>query len=307
MSQRVAAIDCGTNSIRLVITDIAAGEATDLVREARLVRLGQDVDRTGALAPEAIERTIEACREYAEMIAKYSVARLGFAATSATRDASNSAEFSAAVESVLGVKPKVLSGEQEAAATFAGAVAGLGAGTTTVVDIGGGSTEFVQGERVPDFAQSVDVGAVRMTERFLPSDPPTGDEVAACAAEVDRVIAPVLGALELSERCVLVAGTATTLAADALGLNEWDREQIHGARISIESLRSTCARMWQRTVGERRDLGFMHPGRADVIGGGAVVIDRILAAIRLTEPFIHISERDILDGIALSLADGEWD
>lgn len=299
---RVAAIDCGTNSIRLLIADTEGDSKTDLLRETRLVRLGQDVDRDGRLAPDAIERTIVACEEFAQMIDAWQVAVISFAATSAARDASNADEFSDAVHKVLGVRPQVLSGEEEAQASFRGATGELGDGVSLVFDIGGGSTEIVQGTEAPTFIRSLDVGAVRMTERFLASDPPTVPQIGDCIEELDRLLAPVLSSLTESQTVILVAGTATTIAAHALRLDGYDSAQIHGARIDVAEMQAACTALVSMSVADRRLLPYMHPGRADVIGGGALVVDRLLEHVRSQKRQVIISERDILDGLALAAA-----
>lgn len=305
---RVAAIDCGTNSIRLLIADVVDGEKTDVRREMRIVRLGQGVDQTGRLAAEAIERTIAACREYQQIITELGAERIAFAATSATRDAQNSADFSDAVFEVLGVRPRVLTGEQEARASFLGAASEFANGSTMVIDIGGGSTEFVQGSidaesAMPDFAQSVNLGCVRMTERFLKSNPPVPDEIADCSAAIDELISPVLEAVAETDTLVFVAGTATTIAAHILGLSEYDSEKIHGSRFAFAQYREAAQSLLAMTVTERRELGFMHPGRADVIGGGSLIVERILSQVRSSNSQLLVSEHDILDGIAMTADD----
>lgn len=298
----VAAIDCGTNSIRLLITEIDGTAKTDFTREMRVVRLGQDVDRTGTLAPEAVERTLEACREYARVIEAVGVDVVSFAATSAVRDAGNAAEFSDAVEAVLGVRPRVLTGEEEARASFEGATGDVADALTAVIDLGGGSTEVVEGRGLPTFSHSFDLGSVRMTERFLFTDPPSVAEVTECMGHLDAVIAPVLSGLAPVEEVVGVAGTITTIAAHSLALPSYDSEAIHLARIHVDDLRAACGSLMQMPVADRRALPFMHPGRADVIAGGALILDRVLEHLPRTTDEIVISERDILDGIAWAAA-----
>ncbi len=298
----VAAIDCGTNSIRLLIAEIDGDSKTDLLRDMRIVRLGQGVDETGALAPEAIERTLEACREYARTIETMGVRTVSFAATSAVRDASNAAEFSQAVQAVLGVEPRVLSGLEEARASFEGATGDLAEVLTTVIDLGGGSTEVVQGVAGPTFSHSFDLGSVRMTERFLHGDPPTVAEATACMSHLDQVIAPVMRDLEPTREIVGVAGTITTIAAHALGLPSYDHERIHLARLPIDQVRAACTSLAQMPYADRRALPFMHPGRADVITGGALILDRILEHLPRQTDEIVVSEHDILDGIARAAA-----
>jgi exopolyphosphatase/guanosine-5'-triphosphate,3'-diphosphate pyrophosphatase len=301
MRERVAAIDCGTNSIRLLITDVADGVEKELVREMRIVRLGQGVDATRQLAPEAIERTLAATREYAELIASLHADRVRFCATSAARDASNSAEFMSAIEGIVGVRPEILTGAEEAQASFVGATRGLGsAGDVLVIDIGGGSTEFVAGrkERV-GWSTSLNVGSVRMTERFLPTDPPTAGEIKACADYLRGVLGDPV-ALSPVPTLVGVAGTITTVAAHALNLPAYDRAVIHGARLTIEETQAACLSLVGMSIDQRRALPFMHPGRADVIGGGALVLDAVLTSLPLATNALIVSEHDILDGIALA-------
>jgi len=314
---RVAAIDCGTNSIRLLVTDITHGMApgggagpwaassTELVREMRIVRLGQGVDATGRLANEAIDRTLQATREYAELITMLGAVRVRFCATSAVRDAENADDFATAVESILGVRPQVLSGEEEALASFVGATRGLEPTRTLVIDIGGGSTELVLGEGTDiEWSTSLDIGSVRLTERLLPSDPPPVAEVTAAMHHLDSVLEPALDGLKPVTSVVGVAGTVTTVAAHAMGLPSYDRNAIHGARLTVDELRSACLSLAQMSVADRRALPFMHPGRADVIGGGALVLDRVLEQLPLDTDSVLISEHDILDGIAWGVAEG---
>ncbi|GAA3533621.1 hydrolase [Aeromicrobium flavum] len=298
----VAAIDCGTNSIRLLIAEVDGSTKTDLTREMRVVRLGQDVDRTGTLAPEAMRRTLDACREYAGIIAAMGVDVVSFAATSAVRDADNATEFSDAVEAVLGVRPRVLTGEEEARASFEGATGDVADVLTAVIDLGGGSTEVVQGLGTPSFSHSFDLGSVRMTERFLLTDPPSVGEVTACMAHLDAVIAPVLAGLPPTEEIVGVAGTITTIAAHSLALPSYDSERIHLARLRIDDLRAACGSLMQMPVADRRALPYMHPGRADVIAGGALILDRVLEHLPRATDEIVVSEQDILDGIAWGAA-----
>jgi len=301
VTERVAAIDCGTNSIRLLIADIADGSARDLVREMQVVRLGQGVDATGTLAPEAIERTLAATRDYAETIALLQVDRVRFCATSAARDASNAEEFAAAVEQIVGVRPEILTGAEEALASFIGASRGLGGGETLVVDIGGGSTELVLGRADQvEWSTSLDVGSVRMTERFLASDPPTAREVEECGAYLRDVIGDAVADLPPVSSLVGVAGTITTVAANALNLSAYDRSRIHGARLPIDLVRAACSALSSMTVEQRLALPFMHPGRADVIGGGALVLDAVLTSLSVVTGELVVSEHDILDGIALA-------
>jgi exopolyphosphatase/guanosine-5'-triphosphate,3'-diphosphate pyrophosphatase len=308
---RVAGIDCGTNSIRLLVADIADGHLVDVDRRLEIVRLGQDVDRTGRLAPEALARTFEACKGYASLICELGASRVRFVATSATRDASNRADFVAGIRDILGVEPEVITGDEEARLSFDGAtreLAALGVPSPyLVVDIGGGSTEFVLGTRQPEQAISVDMGCVRLTERYLDGDPPTASSVATAREEVDRLIDKVSLTVDFSKASALVAlaGTATTVAAMALDLPAYVPERIHLSRIPVGDVRAIAERYLAMTHGERAALPFMHPGRVDVIGGGSLILERIAARI---EPYLSgadvvISEHDILDGIAFSLVD----
>lgn len=296
---RVAAIDCGTNTIKLLVLD---EDGADLEREMRIVRLGQDVDRTGRLAEEALERTFAAVEEYAALVARHGVDRIRFCATSATRDAANAEEFAAGVRARLGVAPEVVSGDEEAALAWAGATRGLPglAGPVVVLDIGGGSTELVLGSgATPDAAHSMDIGSVRMTERHLRSDPPSGDEVAACVSDVEAAldVCPVDPGAAVT--LVGVAGTVTTLAAGVIGLTAYDRNATHGARLPVAQVHALCDRLVGSTAAERAEMAWLHPGRADVIAAGALVLSRVLARSRVSE--LVVSEADILDGIAWSL------
>jgi exopolyphosphatase/guanosine-5'-triphosphate,3'-diphosphate pyrophosphatase len=301
--ERVAAIDCGTNSIRLLVADVTDDGATELVREMRIVRLGQGVDATGRLAADAIERTLAATREYATIIADLGADRVRYCATSAARDAENAEEFAAAVQGILGVRPEVLTGTAEARASFLGATRGLGAtgGDALVVDIGGGSTELVVGrDEVVEWSVSLDIGSVRLSERFLASDPPAASEVEACTAYLAEVVGQATTGLEPVGLLVGVAGTITTVAAHVLALPFYDHDAVHGARLSVDAVRQGCRSLVGMTVRERRALPFMHPGRADVIGGGALVLEAVLAAVPLATTELVVSEHDILDGIALA-------
>ncbi|MET9619809.1 Ppx/GppA phosphatase family protein [Streptomyces sp. NPDC006464] len=302
---RVAGIDCGTNSIRLLVADVhpETGELVELDRRMTIVRLGQGVDRTGRLAPDALERTFAACRAYAEVIRELGAEKVRFVATSASRDAENRDEFVAGVKDILGVEPEVITGDQEAEFSFTGATGELsGTEKYLVVDIGGGSTEFVVGNRHVEAARSVDIGCVRLTERHVRSDPPA-------AAEVDAIRADVRAALALAEETVPIAaagtlvglaGSVTTVAAIALGLEEYDSERIHHSRISREQVAAVVERLLASTHEERAAIAVIHPGRVDVIAAGALVLLEIMERTGARE--VVVSEHDILDGIALSVA-----
>ncbi|MFI6107356.1 exopolyphosphatase [Streptomyces sp. NPDC051310] len=301
---RVAAIDCGTNSIRLLVADIdpATGEVTDLDRRMTIVRLGQGVDRTGLLAPEALERTFAACREYAAVIKEYGAERLRFVATSASRDAGNRDDFVRGVLDILGVEPEVITGDQEAEFSFTGATKELpGAEEYLVVDIGGGSTEFVVGTAHARAARSVDIGCVRLTERHVRSDPPSQAEVAAIRADIEAALDLAEATVPLREADTLVglAGSVTTVAAIALGLEEYDSAAIHRSRISYDQVAEVTARLLGSTHDERSAIPVMHPGRVDVIVSGALVLQAVMDRVGAHE--VVVSEHDILDGIALSL------
>ncbi|MFD6562865.1 exopolyphosphatase [Micromonospora profundi] len=308
----MAAIDCGTNSIRLLIADLPDGSAgaaaplVDVTRRMEIVRLGQGVDRTGRLAPEAIERTRVALASYAADIEKLGAERVRMCATSASRDAANAADFTEMVQRTLGVAPEVVTGDEEARLSFTGAVRGLPADAKEpflVVDIGGGSTEFVVGDRAGGVraAISVDIGCVRMTERHLPGDPPTPEQVAAAQADIAAVVDRALAAVPGREAATLVglAGSVTTVVALAQGLREYDPERIHHARVSYEAVAQVTADLLGQTREQRLANPVMHPGRADVIGAGALVLRVIMD--RAGMPSVVASEHDILDGIAWSL------
>ena len=307
---RVAALDCGTNSLRLLISDADGDRLTDVVREMRIVRLGEGVDETGRFAPAALDRTFATVEEYAATIAAHGAERVRMVATSATRDAANRDEFLDGVKARLGVVPEVVSGDEEATLSFTGATFELrGTGRFpapyAVCDIGGGSTEFVVGDDSGVFAaRSVDVGCVRMTERHLRDDPPTAAQVNAATADIDAAIAVAASAVPLGDARTLVglAGSVTTVAALVLQLPAYDAERIHHARLSAADVAETAAALLAMPRGERAALGPMHPGRVDVIGAGALVLDRIMRAGGFAE--VVVSEHDILDGIAMSLAGG---
>ncbi|GCE74947.1 Ppx/GppA phosphatase family protein [Cellulomonas biazotea] len=311
---RVAAIDCGTNSIRLLVADVdpAAGTLVDLDRRMEVVRLGQGVDRTGRIAPEALERTLDAARRYADVCDDLGVEAIRFVATSASRDAENRADFVDGVRALLGVEPEVVGGEEEAALSFRGATGVLAAthpGPFLVVDLGGGSTELVLGTSTPESAYSMDVGCVRLTERHLLGDPPTAAEVAGARADVAAALDVAAGVVPLGKAVTLVglAGSVTTVTAHALGLPAYDPRAIDGAVLPVATVLAACEDLLGRSRTQRAALGFMHPGRVDVIGAGALVWHDVVTRVRdeveaaggsLTE--VVTSEHDILDGIAWS-------
>lgn len=301
---RVAAIDCGTNSIRLLIADISAGSFREIDRRMEIVRLGQGVDQNKSFHPDAIERTLAAVSDFAIEISRRGVSKVRFCATSATRDASNRAIFIEGVKSILGVEPEVISGEEEARLSFLGATQELhdSGSPFLVVDIGGGSTEFVFGARGVEAAKSVNIGCVRMSERHLTSQPPSKDQVANAIIDIDRAISDAATLVPLKAKTlVAVAGTATTVAAAAMDLETYDRYSIHLARIPAPKVHEVSARFLTMSREEIAALGYMHPGRVDVIAAGALVLDRVMVATNASE-FVA-SESDILDGIAWSLAE----
>jgi exopolyphosphatase/guanosine-5'-triphosphate,3'-diphosphate pyrophosphatase len=305
---RVAAVDCGTNTVRLLVADIdvAAGTQDSLVREMRIVRLGQDVDRTGRLADEALVRVFATVDEYAAIVTSHGVDAVRFVATSAVRDASNADVFARGIRDRLGVEPEVVSGDEEAALSYDGATRALDdvPGPVAVLDIGGGSTELILGDGHGQVtaARSLDIGSVRITERLMPSDPPTAREVEAA----DRVVDEALGTLpsygvQVGDARTLVgtAGTVTTVAAILLGLDRYDRERVHGASFPKREVHDLVTRILAMTVGEREELG-VPSGRSDVIGAGALILDRVLLRSRADR--LTVSDSDILDGIAWSVA-----
>ena len=308
-STRVAAVDCGTNSIRLLVADLdaQAGTQTEVLRRMEIVRLGQGVDATGRFAPEALARTFAACDDYAARIRERGARRVRFVATSAARDATNRDEFFDGVRSRFGVEAEIVTGEEEAALSFAGAtraVAQDGAGHPApylVVDIGGGSTEFVLGEREVEAARSVDIGCVRLTERHLTQDPPTAEQIAAARRDIDAGIdlAAAVVPIHSAKTLVGVAGSVTTISAIAQGLPEYDRERVHLSRISAETVRRVAAELLASTHDQRAANKAIHPGRVDVIAAGSLILAQIVDRLGLSE--VVVSEHDILDGIALSL------
>ena len=307
MIVRVAAIDCGTNSIRLLIADIENGTLTDVVRTMVIVRLGEGVDKTGEFSQAALARTFSAIETFALLISQHQPERVRFVATSASRDVSNRSEFMDGVLSRLGIEPDIISGDEEAELSFLGATADLvneqepPAAPYLVVDIGGGSTEFVLGTTGPTAAISTNVGCVRMTERHLISDPATPQEIAAAIADIDAAIDLAYQSVPISQAHSLIglAGSVTTVAAIALGLSEYDSIAIHGSRISAPEIHRITGELLAMTRAQRAKLGPMHEGRIDVIGSGALVLDRIMIRTGLGE--VVVSERDILDGIARGL------
>lgn len=316
---RVAAIDCGTNSVRLLVADVGRDRLIDLERRMEIVRLGQGVDRTGRLAPEALERTFAAMRGYAGLIEGLGASSVRVVATSATRDAANRQDFVDGVRGIFGVEPEVITGAEEAELSFAGATrdlvrfseeTGLPAPEGTrppylVVDIGGGSTEFVLGSTHAEVALSVDIGCVRLTERHLrgAGDPPSAEAVEAMTADIDDALDRVAAEVPVERALTMVglAGSVTTVAGIALELPAYDPKKIHHSRISAGQVHDIAKQLLGMTVERRAAIPLMHPGRVDVIGAGALILDRIVTRYGFAE--VVASEHDILDGIAWSIAE----
>jgi exopolyphosphatase/guanosine-5'-triphosphate,3'-diphosphate pyrophosphatase len=311
--KRVAAIDCGTNSIRLLISDAAGAHLRDVHRETRIVRLGQGVDATGQFAPDAIARTRGALADYAALLKRHGVERVRMVATSAARDVTNRDDFFAMTADVLGaVIPgavaEVISGAEEAKLSFHGAVDGLdSAGAPfVVVDLGGGSTEIVLGESGVVASYSADIGCVRLTERCLHTDPPTPEEVVAARRVVREKLDAALRVVpvERGRTWVGLAGTMTTLSALAHNMTAYDAAAIHLSRVPGDRLLAVCERLIGMTRSQRAALPPMHEGRADVIGGGAIVVEELARELRDRAGIdeLTVSEHDILDGIVSSIA-----
>ncbi|HKN45217.1 MAG TPA: Ppx/GppA phosphatase family protein [Propionibacteriaceae bacterium] len=305
---RVAAIDCGTNSIRLLIAEPdGSGGLNDLERRLEIVRLGQGVDATGEFHPDALRRTFAAVDDYAELIqkAEVPVEKVHFVATSAARDAKNRDSFFLGIKQRLGVQADVISGENEARLSFMGALSRVtpDGEPVLVMDIGGGSTELITGSAAGELhsAISLDIGSVRVTERFLKQNPVADDDLERATMYVDELLAGSGVDFDSIGTWIGVAGTATTLAGVYLELEQYDRERVHGARIPVPAIAELLNRLAGLTVEEIRALPSMHPGRADVITGGALVETRVAQRLQVGE--LIVSESDILDGIALQLID----
>jgi exopolyphosphatase/guanosine-5'-triphosphate,3'-diphosphate pyrophosphatase len=302
MSQ-VAVIDCGTNSIRLLIAEISGSNFKEVIRTMEIVRLGQGVDENKAFHPDAINRTLSAVKSFKEIINKNKVDKIRFCATSATRDAMNRNLFIDGVRDILNVQVEVIPGEEEAALSFTGATYQLdqGSGPFLVVDIGGGSTEFVYGDKKVISAKSVNIGCVRMSERHLTNQPPTMDQIASAIVDIDIAItqAAVSVPINSAKSLIAVAGTATTVAAAALDLSKYDRDLIHLSKISADKVHKVAQMFQSMNKSEISALPYMHEGRIDVITAGSLVLSRVMAATGAVE-FVA-SESDILDGMAFSL------
>lgn len=295
----IAAVDIGTNSVRLLIVD---AEGRELERRMQITRLGQGVDKTGALHPDAIARTTEVLRQYAELMARYKVERTRATATSAARDAANRDLFFDQAQAALGVRPELLAGEEEALLSFRGATRGLepATGPFLVVDIGGGSTEFILGQTAPEALISVDMGCVRMTERHITHDPPERAELEACAQDVQRTLERVRTVVPVERARLMIglAGTVTSLAALQLGLQAYDASRTHHSRLTRANVEQLLARLAASDVAARRAM-LAEPKRAEVLIGGVCVLAGILREFDIAE--LLVSETDILDGLAQSL------
>ncbi len=302
---RVAAFDCGTNSLRLLVADLDAqsGTSEELVREMRIVRLGQGVDRTGRIADASLQRVFAAVEELMELVGEHDVRDLRFCATSAARDADNAAEFLDGIRERTGVDPEVLDGDEEARVSFAGAMRSLPPlpEPMLVCDIGGGSTELILGRADGSIvaAESLDIGSVRLNERHLHDDPPSQDEIAAAIADIDRALDACSVDPADAGSVIGVAGTVTTMAAAVLDLGSYDRHLIHHSVLRPDAVQGAVSRLLAMMIEQRKALPYMHPGRADVIGAGGLILDRVLR--RTTVNSMVVSEHDILDGIAWSL------
>lgn len=302
---RVAAVDCGTNSLRLLIADVDGVNVTEVTRRTEIVRLGQDVDRTGRLAPDALARTFGVLRDYVtEIDLVGGVERVEMVATSASREAVNSHEFVAGVEAILGVRPDVISGAAEADLSFAGAMSGLPAlpHPVLVVDVGGGSTELVLGTSSPDAATSADIGSVRITERHFHADPPTSAQVRAADAHIEATLDKAMRTVDLTaaRSVVGLGGSVTTLGAMHHGLTTYDRSVVHLTRVPADDVRAISARLLTAGRSDREAISVIHPGRIDVIAAGVLITRHILD--RSGVDAIVVSEHDLLDGIAVSIA-----
>ena len=304
-TRRVAAIDCGTNSLRLLVADVdtEAGTLVDLHRQMEIVRLGEGVDRTGRLGDDALARTFAVCDRYAETLRDLGAQQVRFVATSASRDAENRDDFVSGVLARIGVEPEVVTGDEEARLSFTGATRGLTGAEAPylVVDIGGGSTEFVLGTDAPVGLVSLDMGCVRITEQFLHSDPPAAEELSNAIAMVRDLVADVPrvipGALDAAT-LVGVAGTVTTVAAVELGLAEYDAEKIHGFRLTRAAVEDVFRTFATETAEQRASNPGLEPGRVDVIVGGTAVLAGMLRQLEFDE--VLVSESDILDGLVRS-------
>ena len=301
----LAAIDCGTNSTRLLVTRGAGADKEALARINTITRLGRGVDGFGRLEPEAIERTLSALREYRAVIDEHGAERVRITATSAARDASNSDEFFDAAEAIIGVRPELLSGDEEARLSFLGATAELDPadGPYLVVDIGGGSTEFIVGGDEVEAARSIDIGCVRFTEQYIEHDPPQPEELHACisvtTAWLDDIAREMPG-MTSAPTVVGLAGTVTTVAAVELGLQEWDRDAIHHFRLERDAIEDVFRTLATESLEDRKHNPGLEEARADVIVAGTCILVALVRWLGTDE--ILVSESDILDGLIASVS-----
>lgn len=304
----VAAIDCGTNSIRLLVAEVLPdGSLHELHRQLEIVRLGEGVDKTGEFSIDAIERTVRVAAQYSDILGKLGATKVRFGATSATRDAKNRHLFTIAIEEMFGVAPEVISGDEEATLSFIGATTSLKTqgklckSPYLVIDIGGGSTEFVLGDAAPTQAVSVNIGCVRMAERHGMQEKVSAEKLAQASADITAAIATASSSVDLksANSIIGVAGTVTTVAAIALGHSSYQSELLHGAVISASDISAVSADLLKMTRAQKAAIPVMHPGRVDVISAGALVLDLVMGEVGLPE--LVVSEHDILDGLALSL------
>lgn len=306
--KRVAAIDCGTNSIRLLIVETDGSTIKELYRDMIIIRLGEGVDEHKRFSDQALLRLKDACHIYQGVLKKFEVSTTRFIATSASRDVSNRAEFLSIIDSELALTPDVISGDEEAKLSFLGATGSFRhlPSPYLVLDIGGGSTEFVLGTTSVEAAKSVNIGCVRMTERHRFSNPPTDSELRTAIEDIDRAIDEAFSIVDVSQAQAIIglAGSITTVAAEALHLDTYERERIHGSQFSVEEIERAAYALIRMTHEQRQARGFMHPGRVDVIGAGALVLVRSLlkiASVHPSMPLLTVSEHDILDGIIYDL------
>ncbi|MEO6956109.1 MAG: Ppx/GppA phosphatase family protein [Antricoccus sp.] len=299
---RLAAIDCGTNTIRLLIADVADQKITEVCRSMYTNRLGQGLGATGQISAESLQRTRSALIEFRAAIDEFGPQAVRMVATSASRDASNRSDFVRLAEQIVGVAPEVITGDQEAALSFAGATSGLGdAVCRLVIDIGGGSTEFVIGDTVVRSSRSTDVGCVRLTEQYFKNDPPTPDQLAHARAAVTAAIAQARSQVDFDSalEVVGVAGTITTMTAIALGIETYDSKAIHRSTIKASEIRDIASKLTTLGHDERAAIPTMHPGRVDVIAAGAVILEAVVTELGIDS--VIASETDILHGIVLSI------
>lgn len=308
--KRLAAIDCGTNSIRLLVVEVEGNNLKELHRDMIIIRLGEGVDEHKRFSDAALIRLREACRVFQQVIKELNVSRTRFIATSASRDVSNREAFLEIINAELSLTPDIISGDEEARLSFLGATGSFRhlPGPYLVIDIGGGSTEFVIGSDDVESARSVNIGCVRMSERHHFSDPPTKSELDTATKDIDSAIEEALKVVDVRKAKTIIglAGSITTVAAEALHLSSYEREKINGSQFSLDQIDAAAQSLIHMKQSERAALGFMHPGRVDVIGAGALVLWRSLekiASIHPSMPLLTVSEHDILDGIIYDLQD----